>query len=121
MRYLSPADVLRYRLALAAKPSDHFFLCRVPSQNRENSWNASALQGCEEATRFWVKVVSLSDAGADHYQVQYAVDQDAFPEPQWPTQSLDELIVATFAPHRMITSDDHPGLLRKIGKRQSLS
>jgi hypothetical protein len=40
---------------------------------------------------------------------------------QWPTQSLDDLIIATFAPHRMTTSDDHPGLRRQIGARQSLS
>jgi hypothetical protein len=121
MRYLSAAEILRHRLALATKPNDHFFLCQVPSQNLENTWNASALQGCEEATRYWVKAVSLREAGADRYQIQRAVDQDVFPEPKWPTQSLDELIIATFAPHRMITSDDHPGLRRKIGARQSLS
>ena len=47
-------------------------------------------------------------------------DQDSFPEPSWPKQTLDELILVTFA-GRMIDSDNHPGLLRLIGAKQSLS
>ena len=49
----------------------------------------------------------------------FARDPDAFPEPKWPTQSLDELIERTFA-GRMIDSEDHPGLLRLIGAKQSV-
>ena len=37
-----------------------------------------------------------------------------------PEQSLAELINVTFA-GRMIESEDHPGLLRLIGARQSTS
>ena len=50
-----------------------------------------------------------------------AHDQDAFPEPKWPTQPLNELIFKAFAPHRMITDENHPGLLRLLGKKQNLS
>ena len=38
----------------------------------------------------------------------------------WPKQTLDELIWVTFA-GRMIDRDDHPGLLRLVGAKQSLS
>jgi hypothetical protein len=37
----------------------------------------------------------------------------------WPKQSLDQLIEVTFN-GRMILTEDHPGLLRLIGARQSL-
>jgi hypothetical protein len=49
-----------------------------------------------------------------------AKDADAFPLPNWPTQSLTDLISKTFA-GRMIDSEDHPGLLRLIGAKQSTS
>src|SRR6516162_9385830 len=36
--------VQRFRLALATKPHDVFFLCHIPTQNTDNLWNVSALQ-----------------------------------------------------------------------------
>src|SRR5215469_11746515 len=39
MQYLSTRKVQRFRVALATKPYDIFFLCRVPSQNLDNPWN----------------------------------------------------------------------------------
>jgi len=44
MRYLPPARILRFRLALASKPHDVFFLCHVPSRNTDNTWVASNLR-----------------------------------------------------------------------------
>ena len=41
--------IKRQRLALASKPHDVFFLCIVPSQNLDNSWNATALDGLRES------------------------------------------------------------------------
>ena len=41
-------------------------------------------------------------------------------KPNWPKQSLGELIGRAFA-GRMIETEDHPALLRKIGAKQSLS
>ena len=46
--------------------------------------------------------------------------RNSFPEPTWPTQKLEELILATFS-GRMIDREDHPGLLRLIGAKQSMS
>jgi hypothetical protein len=120
MQYLPSAKVLRFRLALASKPFDNFFLCHVPSRNTDNSWNESNRQACERSKSHWVQASSRKEEGVDAYKIDVARHPDAFPEPNWPQQSLDDLILATFG-NRMITSEDHPGLLRLIGAKQSTS
>jgi hypothetical protein len=118
--YLAPARVQRFRLALATKPYDVFFLCQVPSQNLDNIWHESSLRGCLQAKMKWVQAISRRNENAEGYRISFAQDQDSLPEPKWPTRSLDDLIEATFN-NRMITSSDHPGLLRLIGARQALT
>ncbi len=49
MQHLSGKRIRRHRLALATKPHDIFFLCIVPSQNLDNTWNAIAVKACEKA------------------------------------------------------------------------
>jgi hypothetical protein len=120
MRYLPPARILRFRLALATKPHDVFFLCHVPTRNEDNTWVASNQMSCERAKTHWTQATSRREEGVDAYKPDFARDPDAFPEPNWPKQSLAELIQATFA-GRMIETADHPALLRLIGARQSTS
>lgn len=120
MRYLPPARIIRQRLALATKPFDVFFLCIVPTRNTDNSWNETALQACEQAKVRWVQATSRKEEGVESYKVDFSRHADAFPEPKWATQSLSELIEVTF-PGRMIEGEDHLGLLRLIGARQSIS
>jgi hypothetical protein len=118
MHYLPSGRITRFRLALAAKPSGIFFLCHIPSQNEDNAWNATNLQACEQAKTKWAMVSSRRDEGIDGYKIDLARDADAFPAPNWPTQSLENLILTTFA-GRMITDDKHPALLRLVGAKQS--
>jgi hypothetical protein len=118
MQYLPSSRIQRFRLALATKPHDRFFLCSVPSQNLENSFNRDNLAGCEQAKTLWTQATSRKEEGVDGYKIDRARDVDAFPAPSWPSKSLDELIAVTFAGH-MITTADHPGLLRLVGARQS--
>jgi hypothetical protein len=120
MDFLPSARILRFRLALATKPNDAFFLCHVPTRNTDNSWNGSNLQACEQSKTHWVLATSRKEEGVESYKVDFAKDSDAFPEPNWPTQSLADLIGITFA-GRMIDTKDHPGLLRLIGAKQSIS
>jgi hypothetical protein len=120
MQYLESAIIKRFRLALATKPSDRFFLCHVPTQNLDNLWNETNLAGCELAKTLWTQVTSRGDEGVEGYKTTFAREQDAFPDPQWPTQSLDELIAHTFE-GRMIDRADHPGLLRLIGAKPVVS
>jgi hypothetical protein len=119
MKYLPSGRIKRFRVALATKPDDRFFLCIVPSRNLDNGYNSTTLTGCERAKTLWVEVTSRKAEGVEAYKIDLAKDQDAFPDPKWPTQSLGELIEKTFA-GRMIDREDHPALLRLIGARQVL-
>jgi hypothetical protein len=120
MRFLPPARIQRFRLALASKPNDVFFLCHVPTQNLDNSWNKSNLRGCEQAKTLWTQLTSQKERGIEDYKIDASRDQDAFPPPKWPTQTLDEIIAAAFE-GRTITTADHPGLLRLVGAKPSVS
>ena len=53
----------RFRLALATKPYDVFFLCHVPSQNLDNEWNRSSLEACGQAKKSWVIAVKQEKRG----------------------------------------------------------
>jgi len=120
MRLLPSGKIMRFRLALATKPHDVFFLCRIPTRNLDNSWNRDNIAGCERAKTLWTQATSRGEEGIDGYFVQAARDPDAFPEPKWPEQSLNDLLDRAFA-GRMIDSEDHPALLRLIGGKQSVS
>jgi len=120
MLHLPSGKVLRFRLALATKPHDSFFLCRIPTRNLDNKWNQDNIAGCEQAKTLWTQATSRGEECIDGYFVQVARDPDAFPEPKWPEQSLSDLIDRAFA-GRMIMSEDHPALLRLIGAKQSVS
>jgi hypothetical protein len=114
VRYLGREMYQRFRLALASKPNDVFFLCYVPSQNLDNTWNSSNLLACEAAKVRWVRVVSGRLDNIDAYKTHYARNENAFPTPTWPRQSLNDLVGAAFD-GRCITSGDHPALLRLVG------
>jgi hypothetical protein len=120
MQYLSAKKIKRQRLALASKPNDSFFFCIIPSQNLDNPWNATALKACEIARTSWVQVSSRKQEGVEGYKTDFARDADAFPEPRWPSRTLEELIEVTFRSVTIETAD-HPGMLRLIGARQDLS
>lgn len=117
--HLPSGKILRFRLALATKPFDIFFLCHLPTRNEDNSWNVSNVAACQTAKLLWVQATSRKAEGVESYKIDLARDADAFPEPKWPTQSLSELIEATFA-GRMVTDENHPALLRLIGAKQQL-
>jgi hypothetical protein len=120
MRFLPSGEIKQFRLVLAAKPQDVFFLCHVPTRNLDNTWNRDNIAACENAKKFWTEVTSRSKEGAEGYFAQFSRDADAFAEPNWPKQSLFDLIERAFA-GRMIDREDHPALLRLIGAKQSVS
>ena len=49
VRHLPSAKIQRFRLALATKPYDIFFLAHVPKRNADNPWNATNIEACERA------------------------------------------------------------------------
>jgi hypothetical protein len=120
LRHIHPAKIRRFRLALASKPNDVFFLCEVPSRNQDNTWVASNLDACGQAKQLWTQAISQKEQGIEAYKVDNAIDPDAFPDPKWPKQSLNELVLKTFA-GRIIETDDHPGLARLVGAKPTVS
>jgi hypothetical protein len=68
-----------------------------------------------------VQATSRKEERVEAYKIDKARDKEAFPEPKWPTQTLEELIAVTFSPNNMIDCEDHPALLRLIGAKQSVS
>ena len=118
--FLPKGKAKRKRLALATKPFDVFFFIEVPCENMDNDWNLTALAACEQAKRLWTQVISRREDNQDGYLVDKARNQEAFPDPRWPRQSLEEMIGETFA-GRIIDRADHPALLRLIGDKLSLS
>jgi hypothetical protein len=79
MRHLPSARILRFRLALACKPFDAFFLCHVPSKNLDNPWNQTNSQGCEQAKTLWTLVTSRKEEGVEAYKIDTARNPKAFP------------------------------------------
>jgi hypothetical protein len=120
MRFLPSGKIKRFRLALATKPNNVFFLCRIPTRNLDNKWNHDNITACENAKKLWTEVTNRSEEGVDGYFAQFARDPAAFPESKWPKQSLSDLIEQAFA-GRMIDREDHPALLRLIGAKQPVS
>ena len=120
VQHLPSKRIKRQRLALASKPHDVFFLCIVPSQNLDNSWNADGAEACEKAKTLWVQATSRKAEGVESYKIESARDPDAFPDPKWPSRTLEELLEVTFR-NVNIDTDDHPALLRLIGARQDLT
>jgi len=120
MQFLASGKIRRFQLVLASKPYDIFFLCEVPTRNLDNLWNATNLEACEKAKTRWTMASSQKEEGIESYKISPAKHRDAFPEPKWPAQSLTTLIERTFA-GRIITTEDHPALLRLIGAKQSVS
>jgi hypothetical protein len=120
MEHLSSKKIQRFRLALAAKPYDNFFLCHIPSTNLDNPWNESALKACLLAKTHWLQAESRKAEGIDGYKISYARKNDAFPEPNWPKRTLDDLVMVTFN-GRTIDHHDHSALLRLIGDKQNLT
>jgi hypothetical protein len=124
MKYLPSGKILRFRLALGTLPHDRFFLVRIPCRNLDNGYNKDAITGAEQAKSLWTSLTSRGEEGVEGYKIDKALDHDAFPEPKWPSQTLNELIEVTFgygtSASRIIETPDHPGLLRLLGAKQVL-
>lgn len=86
--------------------------CRLPDETgRGNSWHESALQAAELAKTRWIRIAADMSLGA--YRIWEA--RGDLPEPEWPEQSLRDLLSIAFK-GRYIDSLDHPVLKRLRGE-----
>jgi hypothetical protein len=122
LKYVPSGRIQRFRLALATKPDDQLFLCKIPTRNLENDWNNTTIKACEQAKTKWTMVTSLKEEGVENYRITYAEDDDAFDEPTWPIgeQTLVDMILTRFSGFSIEKAND-PGLLRLRGKKQANS
>ena len=83
---------------------------RVPDSSRQDAWAQSALAASAAAETQWVRIAANMQAGS--YDV--AVATAAFPEPEWPECSFEELFRLAFR-DRVIDTIDHPVIRRLKG------
>ncbi|MBL8793323.1 MAG: hypothetical protein JNM56_05425 [Planctomycetia bacterium] len=89
-----------------------FWPVRLPgSDGKLDDWSRSAMQAAVMARKQWVRVTSNMSLGA--YEVSYSTA--TWDEPEWPTQSMTELLKTAFK-DRHIDSFDHPILKRLRGE-----
>jgi hypothetical protein len=119
---LSNKKIKRFRLALATKPHDALFLCQVPSMHLDNQWNSDAVKACVQAMTCWTQVASRKEENPskEGYKIDRSIDVDPFPEPKWPSSSLEYLIELSFH-GAMIETEDDPALHRLLGIKQKMS
>jgi hypothetical protein len=125
---LPSGKVMRFRLALASKPKDVFFLAHVPSQNLDNKWNETNVNGCEQAKTLWTQLTSRREEGVEGYDSSISKAEKEgrkpFPDPDWAKvakeKTIFDLILGAFA-GRTITDKTHPAWLRLIGDVQTLA
>jgi hypothetical protein len=120
VKHFAAKRIRRFQLALAARPHDAFFLCIVPTQNLDNTWNKTAHEACMAAKHYWTQALSRKqEQGIEGYMLKYAEDQDAFPPPKWPSYAIDEILEVSFC-EAMIEDENHPAFARLLGRKQDL-
>ena len=90
-----------------------FWACKLPDPSgRVNAWHESALEAAHLARDGWVRVTADMSLGA--YRIFQATG--GLPEPEWPEESLGELLKIAFKGGKLIDSVDHPVLMRLRGE-----
>ena len=86
--------------------------CRLPDESgRSNPWHESALEAAELAKNKWTRIAADMSLGA--YRIWEASGE--LPEPEWPEQSLRDLLAIGFK-GRYIDTHDHAVLKRLRGE-----
>jgi hypothetical protein len=101
-------EMKRRTLYLATTRIGNPFLWSVGIEGPDgklDEWNRSARDGAELGMKSWVRLQSNRVIGA--YNVHVARPKVPIPEPQWPTESINELLRFAFR-GKVIDSPDHP-------------
>ncbi len=86
--------------------------CRLPDETgRSNPWHESALEAAARAKTNWTRIAADMSLGA--YRIWEASGE--LPEPEWPEQSLRDLLAIAFK-GRYIDTHDHAVLKRLRGE-----
>jgi hypothetical protein len=113
--YLNPRHIRQYRLVLAKSlraVTPFIWAMPIPLDDMGYSWHASALAISQEAETGWVQVVSDMEGSC---YVSYPPEHD-LEEPEWPTESFDELLWLAFKNHR-IDGPEHKVIRELKGRK----
>ena len=83
----------------------------LDQNSRPNSWHSSLIRGLQIGETSWVRLEANMSAG----QYNIIVSKDDLGEPQWPTQTMDELVQEVFS-NNIIADENHP-YIRQIQGR----
>ncbi len=90
-----------------------FWPCKLPDPSgRVNAWHESALEAAHLARDGWIRVTADMSLGA--YRIFQATGE--LPGPEWPEETLGELLKIAFKGGKLIDSVDHPVLKRLRGE-----
>jgi hypothetical protein len=78
---------------------------------RPNLWNVSMVQAVALAEKEWVRIES--DMAAQQYRIIIAANE--LGDPEWPKQSMEELIAEVFT-NKVISAEDHPYIKQLAGR-----
>ncbi len=97
--------------AITRQDSFFFWPIRLPNEDGYiDSWNKSAIECAKIASEKWVRIQSEKDAQS--YFPHIAENQDSFPEPGWPKEGFEKLLMIAFKDH-YVDSMDHP-VIKKL-------
>jgi hypothetical protein len=84
----------------------------LDGQGTPNSWHASMVKGIDLAETTWVRMEAARNAS------QYTIirSRDDLGDPEWPTQSMEELVQEVFQ-NKIISDPDHPFARQLEGRR----
>jgi hypothetical protein len=75
----------------------------IDRSSRPNSWHSSLVHGIQIAEINWVRIEPNMDAG----QYNIIISKDDLGEPQWPKQTMDEIVQEVFS-NNIISDENHP-------------
>jgi hypothetical protein len=75
----------------------------IDRSSRPNSWHSSLVHGIQIAEINWARIESNMDAG----QYNIIISKDDLGDPQWPKQTMDEIVQELFS-NNIISDENHP-------------
>lgn len=108
-------DLRHVELRLCRNRQGVLFLWPVPMpgpEGRTNTWHESAREAASQAEDGWIRMIAAMAEGS--YSLHRATV--AIPDPEWPDETMTELLQLAFKNGKLIDSEDHPIVQQLYGR-----